>query len=230
MEARKRELGRLRQAIPPRVGMQVLLFATPTLAAVFSFAAYGSAEPGNFTAPHIFSAIAYFSIMRFPLVCPSDDHAVPTVLSQSLPMLIICSLLFSKSFQLHSTWHANGPRSVLSCITRLLVHSLLLWEWVRGFRDFLEEKPSRPVQSSTILLHQCRRTNFLGEIVYATVSFLWITVHRTQLYFLAIQSVQFPVHPLVRSTPLGSGHEQPDIHNFLFGQVRNSDCCFHVDD
>lgn len=68
MEARRRELGRLKQAIPPRVGMQVLLFATPTLAAVFSFAAYGSAEPDQFTAPHIFSAIAYFSIMRFPLV------------------------------------------------------------------------------------------------------------------------------------------------------------------
>jgi len=68
MEARRRELGRLKQAIPPRVGMQVLLFATPTLAAVFSFAAYGSAEPDQFTAPHIFSAIAYFSIMRFPLI------------------------------------------------------------------------------------------------------------------------------------------------------------------
>lgn len=68
LEARKRELGRLRQAIPPRVGMQVLLFATPTLAAVISFASYGSADPGNFTAPHIFSAIAYFSIMRFPLI------------------------------------------------------------------------------------------------------------------------------------------------------------------
>lgn len=68
MEARRRELGRLRQAIPARVGMQVLLFATPTLAAVFSFAAYGSASPNNFTPNHIFSAIAYFSIMRFPLV------------------------------------------------------------------------------------------------------------------------------------------------------------------
>lgn len=47
----------------------MLLFATPTLAAVFSFAAYGSASPNNFTPNHIFSAIAYFSIMRFPLVC-----------------------------------------------------------------------------------------------------------------------------------------------------------------
>jgi len=73
MEARRRELGRLKQAIPPRVGMQVLLFATPTLAAVFSFAAYGSAEPDQFTAPRIFSAIAYFSIMRFPLVGAADD-------------------------------------------------------------------------------------------------------------------------------------------------------------
>ena len=48
--------------------MQVMLFATPTLAAVFSFAAYGSAAPNEFTAPRIFSAIAYFSLMRFPLV------------------------------------------------------------------------------------------------------------------------------------------------------------------
>ncbi len=68
MEARKRELGRLRQAVPARVGMQVLLFSTPTLAAVFAFAAYGSAAPNDFTAPHIFSAIAYFAIMRFPLI------------------------------------------------------------------------------------------------------------------------------------------------------------------
>jgi hypothetical protein len=52
--------------------VQVLLFATPTLAAVFSFAAYGSAEPNNFTPNHIFSAIAYFSIMRFPLVRPQN--------------------------------------------------------------------------------------------------------------------------------------------------------------
>ena len=68
MEARHRELGRLRQAVPARVGMQVLLFSTPTLAAVFAFAAYGSAAPNDFTAPHIFSAIAYFAIMRFPLI------------------------------------------------------------------------------------------------------------------------------------------------------------------
>ena len=68
MEARQRELGKLRKAVPARVGMQVLLFSTPTLAAVFAFAAYGSAAPNSFTAPHIFSAIAYFAIMRFPLV------------------------------------------------------------------------------------------------------------------------------------------------------------------
>lgn len=61
--------------------MQVLLFATPTLAAVFSFAAYGSAEPDQFTAPHIFSAIAYFSIMRFPLVRSPlrHSHALPAI-------------------------------------------------------------------------------------------------------------------------------------------------------
>lgn len=96
MEARKRELGRLRQAIPPRVGMQVLLFATPTLAAVLSFAAYGSAEPDNFTAPRIFSAIAYFSIMRFPLVCSYLPLIMPypTVLVAIMPMLILVLLLW----------------------------------------------------------------------------------------------------------------------------------------
>ena len=120
LEARRRELGRLRQAIPARVGMQVdgciphrcccqaalvrnlgkvyvrrqhlrclqflqvLLFATPTLAAVFSFAAYGSAEPNNFTPNHIFSAIAYFSIMRFPLVCSTSGSASPECLPLSV--------------------------------------------------------------------------------------------------------------------------------------------------
>ena len=68
LEARRLELGRLKQAVPARVGMQVMLFTTPTLAAVFAFAAYGSAAPTEFTAPRIFSAIAYFSLMRFPLV------------------------------------------------------------------------------------------------------------------------------------------------------------------
>lgn len=67
-EARDRELRRLRQAIPCRVGMQTLLFAAPVLAAVASFAVYGSVDPDGFTAPRIFASIALFAIMRFPLI------------------------------------------------------------------------------------------------------------------------------------------------------------------
>lgn len=67
-EARERELRRLRQAIPARVGMQTLLFAAPVLAAVASFAVYGSVDPDNFTAPRLFAAISLFAIMRFPLI------------------------------------------------------------------------------------------------------------------------------------------------------------------
>ena len=67
-EARDRELRRLRQAIPCRVGMQTLLFAAPVLAAVASFAVYGSVDPEGFTAPRIFASIALFAIMRFPLI------------------------------------------------------------------------------------------------------------------------------------------------------------------
>ena len=68
LDARAGELGRLRAAIPYRVGMQTLLFASPVLAAVASFAAYGSAAPAEFTAPRVFAAIALFSLMRFPLI------------------------------------------------------------------------------------------------------------------------------------------------------------------
>ena len=68
LEARSAELGRLRAAVPYRVGMQTLLFASPVLAAVASFAAYGSAAPREFTAPRVFAAIALFSLMRFPLI------------------------------------------------------------------------------------------------------------------------------------------------------------------
>lgn len=67
-DARVRELGRLGAAIPARVGMQTLLFATPVLAAVASFAVYGAAAPASFTAARIFSSIALFGIMRIPLV------------------------------------------------------------------------------------------------------------------------------------------------------------------
>lgn len=67
-EARDREMRRLRQAIPCRVGMQTLLFAAPVLAAVASFAVYGSVDPAGFTAPRIFASIALFAIMRFPLI------------------------------------------------------------------------------------------------------------------------------------------------------------------
>ena len=68
LEARRKELGWLRRGIPAQVGLQVMVFTTPTLSAVFAFAAYGSAEPAQFTAPHIFSALAYFSLMGLPLV------------------------------------------------------------------------------------------------------------------------------------------------------------------
>jgi len=71
LAARDAELGRLRAAIPSRVGMQTLLFAAPVLAAVASFAAYGAASashPGQFTPANVFAAIALFALMRLPLI------------------------------------------------------------------------------------------------------------------------------------------------------------------
>ena len=71
LAARDAELGRLRAAIPSRVGMQTLLFAAPVLAAVASFAAYGAASashPGRFTPANVFAAIALFALMRLPLI------------------------------------------------------------------------------------------------------------------------------------------------------------------
>jgi ATP-binding cassette subfamily C (CFTR/MRP) protein 1 len=68
LEVRKDELGRLRKAIPMRVGMQTLLFAAPSLAMVTCFVVYGSVEPENFTAATIFPSIALFALMRFPLI------------------------------------------------------------------------------------------------------------------------------------------------------------------
>lgn len=68
LEVRRKELGELGKAIPYRVSMQTLLFAAPTLAMVICFVVYGSAEPDSFTAATIFTSIAYFSLMRFPLI------------------------------------------------------------------------------------------------------------------------------------------------------------------
>ena len=65
---RKKELGQLGKAIPYRVAMQTLLFAAPTLAMVTCFAVYGSVEPDSFTPATIFTAIAYFGLMRYPLI------------------------------------------------------------------------------------------------------------------------------------------------------------------
>ena len=81
-EARERELRRLKQAIPSRVGMQTLLFAAPVLAAVASFAVYGSVDSSGFTAPRIFAAISLFAIMRFPLIF------LPFALVEVSPLLL----------------------------------------------------------------------------------------------------------------------------------------------
>jgi len=68
LEVRKNELGELRKAIPMRVGMQTLLFAAPTLSMVTCFAVYGAVVPNEFTPANIFTAIALFALMRFPLI------------------------------------------------------------------------------------------------------------------------------------------------------------------
>ncbi|KAL4852933.1 Multidrug resistance-associated protein 1 [Chlorella vulgaris] len=68
LEVRRKELGELRKAIPLRVGMQSLLFAAPTLAMVVCFAVYGSVDPEGFTPAAIFTSIALFGLMRFPLI------------------------------------------------------------------------------------------------------------------------------------------------------------------
>lgn len=54
--------------IPVRVAMQTMLFAAPTVAAVCSFLAYGAANPDAFTVQAIFTSIALFNLMRFPLI------------------------------------------------------------------------------------------------------------------------------------------------------------------
>ncbi|KAL4457987.1 hypothetical protein ABPG75_012852 [Micractinium tetrahymenae] len=68
LDVRRNELGQLRKAIPMRVGMQSMLFAAPTLAMVVCFAVYGSTSPSNFTPASIFTSIALFGLMRFPLI------------------------------------------------------------------------------------------------------------------------------------------------------------------
>jgi ABC-type multidrug transport system fused ATPase/permease subunit len=68
LEVRKDELGKLKKAIPMRVGMQTLLFAAPTLAMVSAFAVYGTVKPEAFTPAAIFTSIALFGLMRFPLI------------------------------------------------------------------------------------------------------------------------------------------------------------------
>ncbi|PSC67462.1 hypothetical protein C2E20_8853 [Micractinium conductrix] len=68
LEVRKKELGELGKAIPMRVGMQSMLFAAPTLAMVVCFAVFGTVNPGSFTPAAIFTSIALFGLMRFPLI------------------------------------------------------------------------------------------------------------------------------------------------------------------
>ena len=62
------ELHQLGKMIPVRVAMQTMLFAAPTVAAVCSFLAYGGANPDAFTVQAIFTSIALFNLMRFPLI------------------------------------------------------------------------------------------------------------------------------------------------------------------
>ena len=68
LEVRKQELGALRKAIPYRVGLQTLLFAAPSLAMVTCFVVYGTVNPDQFTASAVFTSIALFALMRFPLI------------------------------------------------------------------------------------------------------------------------------------------------------------------
>jgi ATP-binding cassette subfamily C (CFTR/MRP) protein 1 len=68
LEVRKRELAALGKAIPYRVGLQTLLFAAPSLAMVTCFVVYGTVKPEQFTASSVFTSIALFALMRFPLI------------------------------------------------------------------------------------------------------------------------------------------------------------------
>ncbi|KAL6776048.1 hypothetical protein ACKKBG_A19595 [Auxenochlorella protothecoides x Auxenochlorella symbiontica] len=68
MEVRKDELWQLRKAIPYRAAMQCLLFSAPALAMVACFSAYGATSPDGFTPAAIFTSIALFGLMRFPLI------------------------------------------------------------------------------------------------------------------------------------------------------------------
>lgn len=62
------ELSWLRKMALARVGIQTALFVSPLLAAVLSFMIYGLVNPDSLTPARVFSALALFNIMRFPLV------------------------------------------------------------------------------------------------------------------------------------------------------------------
>lgn len=62
------ELSWLRKMAFARVGIQTALFVSPLLAAVLSFMIYGLVNPDSLTPARVFSALALFNIMRFPLV------------------------------------------------------------------------------------------------------------------------------------------------------------------
>lgn len=68
LEVRERELGELAKLIPPRVILQAVMFCTPLISMAICFAVYGTAEPGRFTPQHIFTAVAYFNMIRTPLI------------------------------------------------------------------------------------------------------------------------------------------------------------------
>ena len=136
-EARDRELRRLRQAIPCRVGMQTLLFAAPVLAAVASFAVYGSVDPDGFTAPRIFASIALFAIMRFPLIF------LPFALVEVPPSFAFLALSLLK--QLCKNSAACSPAvtvaytcQALCCACAQCPAASTPWQWsVFAYRDYM---------------------------------------------------------------------------------------------
>ena len=133
-EARERELRRLRQAIPCRVGMQTLLFAAPVLAAVASFAVYGSVDPAGFTAPRIFASIALFAIMRFPLIfLPFALVEVTSITMNSIVRLFAACLcqIFNVVFAYSVLCSMCMSRSLccLCCLCGLLHECLVCSPW-----------------------------------------------------------------------------------------------------
>eukprot|EP01025_Chloroclados_australasicus_P037639 TRINITY_DN3846_c0_g4_i1.p1 TRINITY_DN3846_c0_g4~~TRINITY_DN3846_c0_g4_i1.p1 ORF type:complete len:1422 (-),score=137.95 TRINITY_DN3846_c0_g4_i1:223-4488(-) len=67
LDSRTDELRYLWGIIPYRVGLQTIVFATPLLASVASFAVYGSVKPQELTPAKVFASIALFAMLRFPL-------------------------------------------------------------------------------------------------------------------------------------------------------------------